>query len=268
MVTPITGAVAGSAFTFAGTLTGYASAPTLVYSLDSGPATAVTGVTPSGWSMTVVAPAAGAHVVSPAASFTVAPVTVSHAIAIANLVPVGGSAGYVFYDTFTSLADVTDTGGPPLVVTTITATPAGQSFTDATGGVWTIVGGAALLNGVSPAFSANVQQLSLVNGTVWQENTTPSWYFFTASPASWTPANSPFLGGTAGSWMNHYPFGGSEYTLSANGELEYFSSTSRTGYSPFSLQNGGVGPGLGLELTAGEGVAIDLIAPVDLDAVW
>jgi hypothetical protein len=34
--------------------------------------------------------------------------------------------------------------------------------------------------------------------------------------------------GGAGSWMKHYPFGGSEYTLSANSELEYFTSATRT----------------------------------------
>lgn len=40
--------------------------------------------------------------------------------------------------------------------------------------------------------------------------------------------------GGAGSWMNHYPFGGSECTLSANSELEYCTSATRTpGFSPF-----------------------------------
>lgn len=155
------------------------------------------------------------------------------------------TTGFIFNDTFTSLSDITDSGGPPLKVTTITASPTGQSFNDGSGNIWSIVSGVALENGVSPVFSANVIQVSMVNGVVWSENSSFQWYsFLPGSPPSWNPGNNPLAGGTGGSWMNHYAFGGSEFTLSANGELEYFSSASRTGFSPFTLQSSGAGPGL------------------------
>lgn len=53
---------AGQTFTFAGVLTNYTAVPALTYSLDLGPATPVTGVTATGWSMTLTAPSvAGPH---------------------------------------------------------------------------------------------------------------------------------------------------------------------------------------------------------------
>jgi hypothetical protein len=37
---------------------------------------------------------------------------------------------------------------------------------------------------------------------------------------------------------------GTQYPLSANSELEYYTSATRTpGFSPFTLQSGGTGPG-------------------------
>ena len=259
VITQITGAVAGSAFTFAGTLNNYTSVPTLTYALDGGTPQPVTGVTQTGWSMQITIATAGSYTIqandgsiaSPVVTFTVASVTVNHVIIPQSPTPVSG-VNYIFYDTFTTLNDVTDAGGAPYTVTTITASPTGQSFKDPAGNTWTIVSGEAYENGSAPAFSANVIQLSLVtsNGvaTVWQENASSQWYYFTpavgTTAATWTAGNNPLVSQPAGAWMNHYPFGGSEYTLSANGELEYYTSATRTpGFSPFSLI-GGSGPGL------------------------
>lgn len=100
-----TGVVAGQPYTFTGTLTGFATAPALTYRLDGGASTPLTGVTTSGWSMVLTAPAAGSHtllVVDGAVSaapitFTVQPVSVNHVITPA--VPAGVIAGATF--TFT-----------------------------------------------------------------------------------------------------------------------------------------------------------------------
>lgn len=66
----------------------------------------------------------------------------------------------------------------------------GQSFTDGSGNIWTIsVGGEALMNGSAPVFSANVAQLNLVNGTVWQLNASNQWYSW--SGTAWVPGANP-----------------------------------------------------------------------------
>ncbi len=53
-----TGAIAGSPFTFTGTLTDFATVPALTYRIDGGASIPLTGVTISGWSMSITAPAA------------------------------------------------------------------------------------------------------------------------------------------------------------------------------------------------------------------
>lgn len=58
------GTIAGEAFTFTGTVSGYASAPSLTYHIDSGSSTALTGVTVSGWSESLTAPASGSHTIT------------------------------------------------------------------------------------------------------------------------------------------------------------------------------------------------------------
>lgn len=50
------------------------------------------------------------------------------------------------------------------------------SIIDATGATWTIVNGAADVNGAAAGYSANVAELAYVNGNVWQENTGGLWW--------------------------------------------------------------------------------------------
>lgn len=73
------GVVVGAAFTFTGALTGYTSAPTLTYALNGAAPVALSGVTVSGWSSTLVSQATGSNTiivsdgtVSNQVSFTVA----------------------------------------------------------------------------------------------------------------------------------------------------------------------------------------------------
>lgn len=59
------GVIVGSAFNFTGTATGYVAAPSgMTYQLDAGTATALTGVTVSGWSESFTMTASGAHTLS------------------------------------------------------------------------------------------------------------------------------------------------------------------------------------------------------------
>jgi Glycosyl hydrolases family 16 len=44
--------------------------------------------------------------------------------------------------------------------------------------------------------------------------------------------------GSPSSWMDHYPFGGSEFTLPWNSEAEYLCDVGRDGYQPFSIKDG------------------------------
>ena len=64
VITPATptGVVANQAFTFSGSLSGYLSAPSLTYTLDgAGTPVVMTGVTLTGWSMTVIIVPTGVH---------------------------------------------------------------------------------------------------------------------------------------------------------------------------------------------------------------
>lgn len=79
--------------------------------------------------------------------------------------------------------------------TTITASPAGQSFVDTSGNVWTISApnnnGEAFENGAPPngQFSSNVTQLLLINGVVWQVNSSNQVYSW--SGTAWVAAILP-----------------------------------------------------------------------------
>lgn len=55
------GVVAGTAFTFTGFLSGYTSIPSLSYKLDGGASVTMTGVSVTGWSMSVTIGTAGSH---------------------------------------------------------------------------------------------------------------------------------------------------------------------------------------------------------------
>lgn len=160
-----------------------------------------------------------------------------------STVTLQGNGTPTFQDFFTSL-DISDTGGPPAgLPVVITASPTGQSFVDNAAAVWTIVGGVAKKAGVTAGTNSSVAEIALVGSTVWYENTSLAW--FSWSGTAWVAGVNPLLGGVTGMWMNHYSFGGSEYTLSFNNELEYYSSITRAPFwQPFSLQNGGAGPGL------------------------
>ena len=142
-----------------------------------------------------------------------------------------------FSDTLNPI-DITGSGGPPLG--TVQTVLAGSGNTFNSGGTWSIsTGGQAFLNGALPngQFSASVAKLVLVLGTVWMENTSNQWYSWTGT--AWAPGADPTAGGVLGSWLDHYPFGGSEYTLSANNEAQCYTSSTRTpGFNPFSLTSG------------------------------
>lgn len=68
---------AGQSFTFQGSLTGFTTIPGLTYQLDGGSVSSVTGVTVSGWSMTLTAPSAtGSHTLTVTdGTITATPVT-------------------------------------------------------------------------------------------------------------------------------------------------------------------------------------------------
>ena len=161
-----------------------------------------------------------------------------------STVTLNGPGTPTFADYFTSLSDVSDTGGPATgPVVSITPTPSGQSFLDTSGNTWTISGSQVFKNGSAAGTSSGVAQLLLVKGAVWYINTGGNWFNWNGT--AWVPGMNPLLGGATGAWRNSYSFGGSEYTLSYNNELEYYSSGTRApNWSPFSLQNGGAGPGL------------------------
>lgn len=84
----------------------------------------------------------------------------------------------------------------PAIPTATVIAGSGGSFTDASSNVWTIDpsnGGEAFENGSAPAFSANVAQIALVAGVVWQLNTSGQWYSW--SGTAWVPdtGNPPII---------------------------------------------------------------------------
>jgi hypothetical protein len=174
-----TGGVAGVPLTFTGSLTNYSAPPPLTYRLNGGAATPLTGVTTTGWSAQITIAAAGSYtlvvsdgaITSTPVVFAVSPVTVTHIIAPNPPAPTAGP-NYIFYDTFTSLADITDNGGAGTTGSITILVGSGQTFTDQSGNVWSITpAGVAQQNQFNAGFTANLSQLSLVNGTIWQQNT-------------------------------------------------------------------------------------------------
>ena len=90
-------------------------------------------------------------------------------------------------------------GGQTLTIPTLTS-PTG-SFTDNSANVWTLQtsvssGLQIYENGVYSPFSANVILLMFYNSTVWQENSSNQWYFWTGS--TWTLSTDPRLANTPG----------------------------------------------------------------------
>jgi beta-glucanase (GH16 family) len=149
--------------------------------------------------------------------------------------PAAGSVAGLFNEDFSAL-DISETGG---AVPSATITPAsGGSITDPSGNVWAISSGAVFENGSAAGFTANVAEVALVNGVIWHENNTNQWYSW-SPPSTWNPGTDPTGGTGTGAWTNHYAFGGSEYTLSANNEAQYYASSTRTpGFNPFSVSGG------------------------------
>jgi hypothetical protein len=68
----------------------------------------------------------------------------------------------------------------------------GSSLTDSNGNNWTITdGGTVDVNGTAAGYSANVQEIAVANGTIWQENMSDLWWSWNGS--DWTAsASSPF----------------------------------------------------------------------------
>jgi hypothetical protein len=126
-----------------------------------------------------------------------------------------------------------------------------QTFTDNQGNVWTLNASAQPVeNGLVQATPTTPQYLFWFPSTnaIWYQDVPSNWYL-------WVPETSQFVNGAAPAqpsststsvWMNHYPFGGSEFTLPSNKEAEYFCSPSRCyGFQPLSLV-----PGMGLQIQA------------------
>jgi hypothetical protein len=82
----------------------------------------------------------------------------------------------------------------------ISSTPAGQSFTDASGNIWTINpavnGGAVFENGAAAGSTGNVIELADVGGVIWTENSSGNWYSYNATTKQWTAGPAPSLVGT------------------------------------------------------------------------
>ena len=179
VITPAapSGLVAGATWTFTGTLTGYSAAPSLTYRLDGGTATAVTGVTATGWSMSMGALAAGTHTIV-VSDGTVSSSTVSFTVTavpkvISPAVPANVVSGAVFQFTG-SLSGYTT--APALTYTLDNA-----SVTTAITGV--------TVNGWSMALtapSAGTHTLSVSDGT-----TTVGVSFTVAAPAKTLTAYAP-----------------------------------------------------------------------------
>ncbi|MDQ2762575.1 MAG: hypothetical protein M3Y22_03515 [Pseudomonadota bacterium] len=88
---------------------------------------------------------------------------------------------------------------PPVVAVTGQSTPSANDtvigandnaavITDASGHTWTIgASGAALIDGLSAGYTANVARLAYVNGIVWQENSAGNWWQWNG--AGWAGGN-------------------------------------------------------------------------------
>jgi hypothetical protein len=99
-VTP-TGLVAGTAFTFTGTLSGYGSAPALNYQIDGGTPVTMTGVTSTTWSMSITAPATGVHTIVVNAATTSSSVITFSSGAVPKVITPASPSGVVVGTPFT-----------------------------------------------------------------------------------------------------------------------------------------------------------------------
>ena len=151
-IAAIATATAGSTIPFTGTLAGFVAVPTLTYSLDSGSATPVTGVVQNGWSMTLTAPAAGAHTitVTDAADSITTPATNFTTTAVIKTIQPASPSGtvqgvaFAFTGTLTGFGVSTPTltyavdGGSPTSLTGVTPTGWSENITIAAAGAHTI----------------------------------------------------------------------------------------------------------------------------------
>jgi hypothetical protein len=136
----------------------------------------------------------------------------------------------------------------------------GGSLTDCSGGVWTISGGQALLNGSSPAFSANVIELALVSCVIWQENASNQWYSWSAP--NWTAGNNP-LG--APTWTTvSSSISGTSFTvtgLSPSAQYLYqVAGNNSGGTGPFSASAAVTTAGVGTTSTSTPSRTADMLA--------
>ena len=104
-------------------------------------------------------------------------------------------------------------------------------ITDAAGNQWTISAtGSVLENAKTAGFTANVAEIAYVNGTLWHENTSKSWYSWTGSAwsaganplANATPLPAPSAPGTvllAGSASAITDAAANQWTISADGTV-------------------------------------------------
>jgi hypothetical protein len=140
----------GQAFTFSGSISGYTTIPGITYSIDGLTPVLITGVTLTGWSMSITAPgSAGSHTItvtdgtiSTPVSFTV----VATPKTIAPAQPSGVLAGTAFTDTgtlagYTTIPVLTYSldGGAPVTMTGVSVTGWATSITIATTGSHTLV---------------------------------------------------------------------------------------------------------------------------------
>ena len=126
------GVTQGSSYTVTGVLSGYGTAPSLTYAIDDGTPGAVTGVTVSGFTLTLIAPAAGNHkivvsdgTITGSASFSVSmpgtgisPATPSGVVAGTPFVFTGALQNYTTVPSLTYSVN----GGPALTLSGVTLT--------------------------------------------------------------------------------------------------------------------------------------------------
>jgi beta-glucanase (GH16 family) len=144
----------------------------------------------------------------------------------------------LFVDNFTS-RNITTTGAAQGAIVVLAGS--GGSITDSGGAVWTIGSDNTILrNGAPAGYTANATKLAYVSNTIWHANSDvpPSWYSWTGT--TWTTGTGdPTAGSGPGTWMDHYPFGGSEYTRASEAQYCGSNVAGRTpGFDPFSVDNG------------------------------
>lgn len=90
------------------------------------------------------------------------------------------------------------------MVESVDQTTMPANITDASGNLWTIVGGVVQQNGVNAGFSAGVIMLAYVSHFVWQFNGS-LWWFWDVPTSTWAPPSgqvgSPLSSALSGSWV-------------------------------------------------------------------